>query len=165
MDALDPKWCRVRRERLVRTISEDPRTSNLPFPIYLTHPIHLTWLSGFHIDPFNLGSGFGGLLQLEKNGEARLFHHDRVPDDLEVLVPSLEGLQRVVLPWYDGVHFPKGIRPLGMLPPGFQNRIIDLPTDPMAPAIFEILSTLRRPKDPDEISLLRRCAGDRKSVV
>lgn len=159
MKGLDSRWCQERRRRLAQAIQSTPELSHLSFPLFLADPIHLNWLSGFFVDPFSLGAGFGGLLQLEKDGSACLFHHDRLPDEVAELVPDAHGLKRKVLPWYDGASPPQGIRALAMLPEGFSGRILDLPGDPLALAIHQTLLNLRRAKDPDELALLRRCAA------
>ncbi len=103
------------------------------------------------------------MLQLEKDGTAVLYHHDRLPDDIAERVPSIEGLKRVERPWYDGVHFPRGPRPYAMLPHHFgakgADRVHDLPADPLAPFLFEVIAHLRRSKDPDELALLRRISA------
>ena len=153
MNLSDPLFCFQRRKSVCRSWKEN---GGISFPLYLADPVHLNYLTGFWVDPFSLGAGFGAILQLNEDGTGILTHHDRLPEELEGIVSEGCGLTRVVAPWYDGVHAPKGIRGLSMLPAGFSGRIHDLATDPDAPGLFATIENLRRSKYPDELALIRR---------
>ncbi len=153
MSLPDPLSCFQRRQSFCRAWKERGGHS---FPLYLAEPVHLSYLTGFWVDPFSLGAGFGAILQLFEDGTGILTHHDRLPDELAGIVCEGCGLTRVVAPWYDGVHAPQGIRGLSMLPEGFSGRIHDLANAPEAPEIFALIENLRRGKYPDELALIRR---------
>ena len=125
--------------------------------MYLADPVHLNYLTGFWVDPFSLGAGFGAILQLNEDGTGILTHHDRLPEELEGIVSEGCGLTRVVAPWYDGVHAPQGIRGLSMLPAGFSGRIHDLATDLDAQSIFATIENWLKDKTKFEaVDILRK---------
>lgn len=155
MKSADPEACFQRRKAFCSAWNASGRAKDHPFPLYMTDPVHLSYLTGFWVDPFSLGAGFGAVLQLNSDGTGILTHHDRLPDELETLAPEGCGLVRIVRPWYDGVHAPRGTRALAMLPEGFASRIHDLPDHPASEPLFETIANLRRSKYPDEIALIR----------
>ena len=123
----------------------------------LADPIHLMYLANFHVDPFSLGAGFGGVLLLRRDGRAKLLHDDRLPES----VADAHVEERVVVPWYDGqspAHGPRQLALLGEVNPAHAGlRVHDRPGDPGAAAVIQAAAALRRQKDPDEIALLKRC--------
>src|SRR5262249_52362356 len=111
----------------------------------------------FHVDPFSLGAGFGGILLVRKDGHAKLLHDNRLPKSVQ----EAHVEERRVVDWYDGQSPGQGPRQLALLsavnPSHTGLRIHDRPGDPYAATVIHTLATLRRQKDPDEIELLRRC--------
>jgi len=150
---LTAEGCRRRRERFWQQLDPPPDSDHLR----LTDPIHLMYLAGFHVDPFSLGAGFGGVLMVRRDGHAKLLHDDRLPDS--VLSAQVE--DRVEIPWYDAQKPGRGPRQLALLgsvnPSQAGLRIHDRPGDPYAATVIHTLATMRRRKDDDEIALLRRC--------
>jgi Xaa-Pro dipeptidase len=150
---LTAEGCRQRRLRLWERLEPQPDTDHLR----LTDPIHLMYLAGFHVDPFSLGAGFGGVLLLRRDGRAKLLSDDRLPQSVE----SAHAEERVVVPWYDGQSPARGPRQLALLgevnPLHAGLRIHDRPGDPYAQTLITTLAALRRQKDPDEVELLKRC--------
>ncbi len=153
MSLPDPLLCFQRRQALCLAWKVQGGNS---FPLFLADPVHLSYLTGFWVDPFSLGAGFGAILQLNEDGTGIITHHDRLPEELDGIVCEGCGLTRVVAPWYDGVHAPVWIRGLSMIPVGFPGRIHDLANDPNASGLFATIETLRRRKYPDELALIRR---------
>lgn len=141
---LTAEGCQLRRQRFMERCS-------IPTPVCLADPIHLMYLAGFHVDPFSLGAGFGGLLIVHPDGRARLLHEDRLPES----VKAAHVEEREVVPWYDGQSPARRTRQLALAGSGL--RIHDHPDDPEAVALIETLADLRRQKDADEIDLLKRC--------
>jgi hypothetical protein len=150
---LTPEGCRRRRERLWERLDPKPDSDHLR----LSDPIHLMYLANFHVDPFSLGAGFGGVLLLRRDGAAKLLHDDRLPHSVE----QAHVEERVVVPWYDGQSPGRGPRQLAILqgvnPAHAGTRFHDRPGDPYAAVLVTALADLRRRKDPDEIDLLKRC--------
>ncbi len=155
MRSADPEASFQRRKAFCAAWGAYGNAEANPFPLFLADSVHLSYLTGFWVDPFSLGAGFGALLQLNADGTGILTHHDRLPDEVETIAPEGCGLKRVVRPWYDGVHAPRGARALAMLPEGFASRIHDLPDHPAAKQLFETIGNLRRSKYPDELALIR----------
>jgi hypothetical protein len=145
--------CRQRRQRLWDRLDPKPDSDHLR----LSDPIHLMYLAGFHVDPFSLGAGFGGVLLLRRDGHAKLIHDNRLPKSVE----SARVEERTVVPWYDGQSPGRGPRELALLgevnPSHSGLRVHDRPGDPYAATLIHTLAQLRRQKDVDEIDLLRRC--------
>jgi Xaa-Pro aminopeptidase len=148
---LSAEGCRNRRERLLSQLDLDGDH------LLLADPLHLMYLANFAVDPYSLGAGFGGYLLLRKAGNATLIHDNRLPKSVDQAHVDT----RQVVNWYDGQspgHGPRQLAPLqALLELGPQVRIHDHPSDPMYAAVVTKLATLRRQKDPDEVSLLRRC--------
>jgi Xaa-Pro aminopeptidase len=149
---LSAEGCRLRRERLWQQLDPPPETDYLR----LSDPIHLMYLANFHVDPFSLGHGFGGFLLLRKDGHATLISDDRLGDSAEKAHVD----ERRVVTWYDGQAPARGPRRLVTLervnPAGTGVRFHDRVGDPYASLLVNTLSNMRRQKDPDELSLLRR---------
>ena len=104
---LTAEGCRQRRQRLWERLDPQPEGDHLR----LGDPIHLTYLANFHVDPFSLGAGFGGVLLLRRDGHAKLLHDDRLPESVEAAHVE----DRVVVPWYDGRSPARGPRQLAVL--------------------------------------------------
>jgi Xaa-Pro aminopeptidase len=150
---LTAEGCRQRRRRLWERLEPKPEGDHLR----LSDPIHLAYLANFHVDPFSLGAGFGGVLLLRRDGHAKLLHDDRLPSS----AAEAHVEERVVVPWYDGQSPGRGPRQLALLqgvnPAHAGLRIHDRPGDPYAATVIQTLAALRRQKDADEVALLRRC--------
>jgi hypothetical protein len=150
---LTAEGCRQRRLRLWERLDPKPEGDHLR----LHDPLHLMYLANFHVDPFSLGGGFGGVLLLRRDGQAKLLHDDRLPKS----VAEAHVEERVVVPWYDGQSPGQGPRQLALLqgvnPAHAGLRIHDRIGDPYAATIIETVAAMRRQKDPDEVTLLRRC--------
>ena len=149
---LSAEGCRQRRLRLWERLDPAPEGDHLR----LADPIHLAYLANFHVDPFSLGAGFGGVLLLRQDGHAKLLHDDRLPES----VAQAHVEERVEVPWYDAQSPARGTRQLALLgrvnPVQHGVRVHDRPGDPYAATLVNTLADLRRQKDPDEIDLLRR---------
>jgi hypothetical protein len=150
---LTAEGCRQRRLRLWERLDPKPDSDHLR----LADPIHLMYLANFHVDPFSLGAGFGGVLLLRRDGRAKLLHDDRLPHSVE----QAHVEERVVVPWYDGqspARCPRQLALLGEVNPAHTGlRIHDRPGDPYAQTLIQTLADMRRQKDADEIQLLGRC--------
>jgi Xaa-Pro dipeptidase len=150
---LTAEGCRQRRLRLWERLQPSTEGDHLR----LSDPIHLMYLANFHVDPFSLGAGFGGVLLLRNDGHAKLLHDNRLPKNVE----ESHVEERTVVPWYDGQTPAHGPRQLALLqgvnPTQGGLRIHDRPGDPYAATVVQTLADMRRQKDPDEIALLRRC--------
>lgn len=151
---LTAEGCRARRERLWRELDPPPDGDHLR----LADPIHLAYLAGYAVDPFSLGAGFGGVLLLRRDGQAKLLHDNRIPN---WSVDAAHVEEKIAVPWYDGQSPGRGPRQLALLAtvnPSHEGvRIHDRPGDPYAATVIHTLANLRRKKDPDEIAQLRRC--------
>jgi Xaa-Pro aminopeptidase len=145
--------CRQRRLRFWEALDPKPDSDYL----LLADPIHLMYLANFWVDPFSLGGGFRGYLLLRADGHAKLIHDNRLPDSVERAHVD----ERRVVPWYDGQSpqtCPRQLAPLQDVNPfGKGLRVHDRLGDPYAPTVIRTLASLRRQKDADEISALRRC--------
>jgi hypothetical protein len=150
---LAAEGCRRRRERLWRNLDPKPESDHLR----LSDPIHLMYLANFHVDPFSLGAGFGGVLLLRRDGHAKLLHDNRLPES----VKQAQVEERFVAPWYDGKSPGRGPRQLALLqgvnPAHDGLRTHDRPGDPYAATLIQTIASMRRRKDADEIDLLKRC--------
>ena len=143
--------CRARRVRLWGELRD-----RIDVPaLVLADPIHLRYLANFHVDPFSLGADFGGVLVIRPDGHATLYHDRRLPESVQAAHVD----RREVIPWYDGQSAGTGPRRLALRPAVEQNggRLHDSLGDPLGRAVTEVLGDLRRPKDPDEVEVLRAC--------
>jgi Xaa-Pro aminopeptidase len=113
------------------------------------------YLAGFHVDPFSLGADYGGLLRIDPDGRAILFHENRLPQSVDAAHVD----ERHVISWYDGQSPGRGPRRQALAKVVADNggRIHDAPTDPASGPITDLIASLRRRKDADELALLRRC--------
>src|SRR5205823_6030086 len=150
---LSAEGCRRRRQRLWQQLDPQPEGDEL----LLADPLHLIYLANFFVDPFSLGAGFGGVLRLKRDGQATLFHDNRLPKSVEAAHVD----ERQVITWYDGQAPGRGPRRLALLERLGQGcehfRIHDYLGDPHAATLIGTLATLRRTKGEDEVALLRRC--------
>lgn len=140
--------CRARRQRFLDRL----RPAG---PVLLADPIHLRYFANFHCEAQSLGADFGGLLLLQPDGHATLFHDNRVPKTAELSHAD----ERKPIPWYDGQSPGRGPRRTILQPVVAQNggRIHDSLADPDCAAVYAITHELRRAKDADEIALLKTC--------
>src|SRR5262245_982642 len=104
---LTAEGCRRRRQRLWEGLDPKPESDHLR----LGDPIHLMYLANFHVDPFSLGGGFGGVLLVRSDGRAKLLHDDRLPASVEQAHVD----ERLVVPWYDGTAPARCPRQLALL--------------------------------------------------
>jgi Xaa-Pro aminopeptidase len=128
-------------------------------PLWLADPLHLRYLAGCYVDPFALGADFVALLLLKPDGEATLFHDDRLPPSVGESAVD----ERIEIPWYAGQAPGRGPRRLILREAADRagvplDRIHDSVVDPLATTIHTILADLRRRKHPDERAVLSACA-------
>lgn len=145
--------CRHRRVRLWQNLGGCIPADRL----LLGDPLHLTYLANFHVDPFSLGFGYGGLLEVRRDGTCTLWHENRLPES----VKAAHADEVRVVNWYDGQSAPTLPRRLALaqvISAEGRARIHDQLGDPWAETIVTTLAEMRRRKDPDEIDLLKRCA-------
>ncbi|MBA4186609.1 MAG: Xaa-Pro dipeptidase [Planctomycetaceae bacterium] len=145
---LTPEGCRARRQRFLERLKPS-------HPIVLSDPIHLRYFANLHVEAISQHADFGGLLVIRPDGHASLFHDSKLPNT--VLLAHVN--ERTPVTWYTGQEPGRGVRQLLLRPILEANggRIHDSITDPFAPQVFDIVSELRRRKDPDEVALLRTC--------
>jgi Xaa-Pro aminopeptidase len=150
---LAAEGCRQRRLRFWQHLADRFHGDH----VRLAEPMHLIYLADFHVDPISLNAGFGGVLLVRSDGQARLLHDDRLKG------PAAQAHvdERTVVPWYDGQAPGKGPRQLALVaavnPSHAGLHMHDRPGDPDAAAVVTTLADMRRQKDPDEIDALRRC--------
>jgi Xaa-Pro aminopeptidase len=145
---LTAEGCRTRRHRLIE------RLGATPFAV-LADPLHLRYLANFSVDPIGSSADFGGLLVIRSDGHATLFHDSKLPKSVE----SAHVDERQPLTWYTGQAPETGPRRMVLRSAleAHGGRIHDALPDPLAPQVFDIVATMRRRKDPDEVELLRTC--------
>ena len=145
---LTSEGCRERRRQFLERLGHDG-------PVLLADPLHLRYFANFHVEPMSLGADFGGLLLIQPDGHATLFHDNRLPKSVE----QSHADDRKPLVWYTGQEPGQGPRRMILRCVVEQNggRIHDSLTDVLAPKVFEITSDMRRRKDPDEVELLKAC--------
>jgi Xaa-Pro dipeptidase len=145
--------CRQRRARLWDQLGARFKGDVL----CLADPLHLIYLANFFVDPFSLGGGFGGILLLRRDGHTRLIHDDRLPDSVD----NAHVDERTIVPWYDAqkpASGPRQLAPVSALAQTNPGLVIhDHPDQPNGPLLIETLATVRRQKDPDELTVLRKC--------
>jgi Xaa-Pro dipeptidase len=150
---LTAEGCKQRRQRFWTRLDPRPQGDYL----LLSDPIHLMYLANFFVDPFSLGGGFRGYLLLRDDGHTKLIHENRLPESVDESHVD----ERRIVPWYDAQSPAHGPRQLAGIeavnPHGSGLRIHDRVGDPYAETVIRTLADLRRRKDPDEITLLRRC--------
>src|SRR5690349_8172307 len=143
--------CRARRTRVW-----DALRNRIDVPaLVLADPIHLRYLAGFYVDPFSLGADFGGVLAVQPDGSATLYHDRRLPDS----VKAAHADRVEVIQWYDGQSPGDGPRRLALQPAVKANggRIHDSLADPLGVLVTDTIAQHRRAKDPDELEVLRAC--------
>ena len=140
--------CRARRQRFLDELKPT-------HAVVLADAIHLRYFANFHVEPMSLGADFCGLLVLQPDGQATLYHDNRLPKTVEQAHVD----ERTPVMWYSGQDPGDGPRQL-LLRPVVEvtgGRIHDSLADPLAPRLYEVTSAMRRRKDPDEVELLRTC--------
>ncbi|MFO0936257.1 MAG: Xaa-Pro peptidase family protein [Gemmataceae bacterium] len=145
---LTAEGCRTRRQRLLDRLTPSKT-------LVLADNLHLRYFANAYVDPFSLGADFGGLLAIEPDGKTTLYHDHRVSKSIEAALVD----ERKSLPWYDGQTPGHGPRRMVLRPTLEQlgGRIHDCICDPDSPRLFDVVSTMRRAKDADEVALLKRC--------
>ncbi|MGL6095718.1 MAG: M24 family metallopeptidase [Fimbriiglobus sp.] len=142
--------CKTRRERLLARFAPGG-------PVLLGDPLNLRYFANAYADPFSLGADFGGFLHIQPDGRTTLFHDARMPKSVELAHVD----ERVPIVWYDGKSAGKGPRRLSLQPviaqAGTGGRVHDGLTDPAAADLWNLVTEMRRAKDPDEIAVLRAC--------
>src|SRR3954454_12567510 len=78
--------------------------------VRLSDPLHLNYLANFHVDPISLNAGFGGVLLLRQDGQAKLLYDDR----LKANAARAHVEESAVAPWYDGQSPGNGPRQLAV---------------------------------------------------
>src|SRR5262245_14416803 len=76
---LSAAGCQARLAPLCPQLDPPPASDLLR----LADLVHLMYLANFWVDPFSLGAGFGGVLLLRRDGQAKLLHDDRLPRSVE----------------------------------------------------------------------------------
>lgn len=145
---LTAEGCRSRRQRFLDQLKPTQ-------PVILADNLHLRYFANAYIDPFSLGADFGGILAIQPDGRTTLYHDHRVSKSIEAAFVD----ERKSLPWYDGQTAGKGPRRMVLRPIIEQlgGQIHDSLTDPMTVKIHEIVASMRRAKDSDEVSLIKEC--------
>lgn len=145
---LTAEGCRTRRQRFLDRLKPT-------HPVVLADPLHLRYFANFHVEGIGQTADFGGLLVIKPDGHSALFHDSKLPKAVE----SSHVDVRTPLPWYSGQEPEKGPRRMLLRASLDANggRIHDSLADPLAPQVFEIITDLRRRKDPDEVALLKTC--------
>ena len=125
--------------------------------VLLADPTHLRYFANAYVDPFHLGADYGPVLAIEPDGETALIFDSRAPASLEKV--SVD--KRIKTKWYDGQSAGKGARRTIFRKEleafSTNGRVHDNILDPDAQRLHDIVSTLRRRKDPDEIEQLKLC--------
>lgn len=154
---LTAEGCQRRRQRFLDRLRGTNPQALQAGSLLLGDPIHLMYLANFFVDPFSLGGGFGGFLQLRADGHTTLIHDSRLPKSVDQAHVD----DHQIIHWYDGQSPGRGPRQLDLLQAfadgGVGLRVHDRLGDPSAPTITGILADLRRAKDSDEVALLRQC--------
>jgi Xaa-Pro dipeptidase len=145
---LTAEGCRERRRRFMAKLGE-------PGPVLLGDPLHLRYFANFHVEPMSLGADFGGLLLIQPDGHATLWHDNRLPKSVDLSHAD----DRKPVTWYTGQEPGKGPRRLMLreVVERHGGRIHDSLADPLVGRVFEVTSEMRRRKGPDEVELLKAC--------
>src|SRR5262249_45649303 len=124
-------------------------------PVVLADPVHLRYFANFHVDALSMSADFGGLLVIRQDGHATLFHDNKLPKSVELSHAD----ERKPIVWYTGQEAETSNRRMALQPALQANggHIHDCICDPLSPQVFDIISDMRRRKDPDEVELLKRC--------
>src|SRR5687767_3908200 len=102
---LTAEGCRARRQRLLDALKPT-------HPLVLADPIHLRYFANFYVEPISLGADFGGLLVLNPDGHATLYHDNREPKTVEVAHAD----ERTPVTWYTGQEPADGPRRMLLRP-------------------------------------------------
>ena len=145
---LTPEGCRARRQRLLDRLKPAHQ-------LVLADPLNLRYFANFHVDAISQTADFGGLLVLRPDGHATLYHDSKFPKSVELAHADT----RNPVTWYTGQEPGLGPRRMLLRPVVDANggRIHDSIADPGAPQLFDVVTDLRRRKDPDEVALLKTC--------
>lgn len=147
---LTAEGCRQRRQRLLDLLRVEE-------PLVLTDPVNLRYFANFYVEPLSLGADFGGILVIRPDGYSTLYHDNRLPKTVELAHVD----EQFPVLWYDGQAPALGSRALVLrqaVRAGFYpGRIHDSLHDGQAVGLHDIVSEMRRRKDPDEIALLKTC--------
>lgn len=145
---LNAEGCQARRQRFLDRLKPT-------HPVVLADPLHLRYFANFYVDAVSSSADFGGLLVLQPDGHATLYHDAKLPGGAaQAHADKVEKL-----PWYTGQEPELAPRRLILRPALEQNggRIHDSIADPLGPQIIRLISELRRSKDADEVALLKTC--------
>src|SRR5215468_6176194 len=104
---LTAEGCLARRQGFWRHLDPPPESDH----VRLADPIHLMYLANFHVDPFSLGAGFGGVLLVRNDGHAKLLHDNRLPES--AAEAHAEDVR--VVTWYEGRSPGTGPRQLALI--------------------------------------------------
>ena len=147
---LTPEGCKQRRTRLFQQLQ-------MSGPLLLGDPLNLRYFANCYLDPFSIGVDFGGLLLVQPDGHATLYHDHRAPKSVELAWVD----ELIPVKWYDGKSPGQGPRRLILRDvvdhAGTNGLIHDQINDPTAPDLWRIVTGMRRSKDPDEVALLKAC--------
>ncbi len=145
---LTAEGCKARRLRFLDRLKPG-------HAVVLADPLHLRYFANFHVDGVSMSADFGGLLVIHEDGHATLFHDSKLPKSVELSHVD----ERKPLPWYSGQEAALAPRRLILRPSLVANggRIHDGLADELAPKIIDIVTDMRRRKDPDEVSQLQTC--------
>lgn len=139
--------CRSRRQRFLERLKP-------AHAVVLADPLHLRYFANLYVDGISSSADFGGLLVLQPNGQATLYHDNKLPGVGAAFVD-----ERKALTWYTGQEPQTGNRRMTLRAPleAAGGRVHDFIGDPLAPQVFAIIADMRRRKDPDEVALLKTC--------
>jgi len=145
---LTAEGCRIRRQRLLDRL-------NPTHPLVLADPSHLRYFANCHVEAISQHADFSSLLVIHPDGCTNLFHDSKMPGT--VLMSHVD--ERTPVSWYTGQEPGRGVRQLLLRSTLEANggRVHDSLADPLAPQVYDLVSDLRRRKDPDEITLLKTC--------
>lgn len=150
---LTAEGCKQRRQRLWARAGSAVDGDT----IVLQDLTHLRYFANFYVSPYHFGGESGGVLVVRRDGSALLIHGNKVPPS----VKTAHADEIIVVPWYDGQSPANCPRPLALLEALKRTtgsaRVNDSFPDPLAPLMFTTIADMRRAKDPDEVSVLRRC--------
>jgi Xaa-Pro dipeptidase len=144
---LTAEGCRVRRQRFLERLKA-------PHAVVLADPLHLRYFANLYVDGVSSSADFGGLLVLQPDGHSTLYHDNKLPGVGAAFVD-----EKKPLTWYTGQEPETANRRMILRSVVETNggRIHDSIADSLSPKVFEIISDLRRRKDPDEVSRLKTC--------
>src|SRR5580698_443515 len=145
---LTAEGCKKRRQRLLDRLKPTA-------PIVLADPLHLRYFANFYVEAVSQHADFGGLLVIKPDGFTSLYHDAKTTKSVELAHVDV----RNGLPWYTGQEPAVGPHRMVLRAPVEKNggRIHDSLADPLCPQIYDIVTQLRRVKDPDEVELLKCC--------